>query len=259
MSDAICNQPDCEKPVKVKTSGMCGAHYQAARKRGEHTPGFRWIGEDGLRMVCEYLDCERDVKARGLCAMHYGRALAGKRPKKGFRETKWVNPDGSRKVCSVEDCESEVLARGVCSAHYHAEWKIGTDREPLPAKICPVPTCGRKMVNRATLCGRCNQARWRYGLSAEGWLGMNRNYRCSNLECGATERLHIDHDHSCSCQGLLKRSNQVSCGACVRGWLCRSCNLGLGYFRDDPRLLQGIKNYAEQWKTPSEEGASRET
>ncbi len=36
----------------------------------------------------------------------------------------------------------------------------------------------------------------------------------------------IDHDHSC-CDRRTP-SGIVSCGECVRGLLCRSCNLGIG-------------------------------
>lgn len=45
-------------------------------------------------------------------------------------------------------------------------------------------------------------------------------------------RLHVDHDHSCCPAGAR------SCGKCIRGLLCRTCNTGLGMFYDDPdRLL----------------------
>ena len=48
--------------------------------------------------------------------------------------------------------------------------------------------------------------------------------------CGSTELLAVDHDHSC-CPG------QKTCGDCVRGVLCKTCNVGLGMFQDDPLLL----------------------
>jgi hypothetical protein len=51
------------------------------------------------------------------------------------------------------------------------------------------------------------------------------------------KRLACDHDHSC-CPG------PVSCGRCVRGLLCRSCNRDvLGHLKDDVAALQRAIDY----------------
>jgi hypothetical protein len=54
-------------------------------------------------------------------------------------------------------------------------------------------------------------------------------------EFGHSENLmHIDHDHVT--------------GA-VRSLLCRRCNHGLGFFRENPELLERAANYVRRFKT----------
>lgn len=61
--------------------------------------------------------------------------------------------------------------------------------------------------------------------------------------CGATEPgrtyWHVDHDHTC-CPGSEK-----TCGNCVRGILCGTCNIGLGAFKDDPDRLTSAARYLQ--------------
>lgn len=252
MTEETCVAEGCNRPVEIKLSKMCRKHYLREYKKGTHTRAVRWTNPDGTRMSCMFLGCDSPVQTRGLCGKHYQAANAGKKPPKGFRQTKWTNPDGTRMACTHEDCEEPIFVKGLCKAHYHANWKVGTDREPKPQTYCPVRGCGREKINRRDVCAKCNRDRWRYGLSVEDWIEMNlpENRVCSNTECKSVEILHVDHDHSCECQGSFGAKDRVSCGKCVRGWLCRSCNLGLGYFKDDPDLLRGIISYVENWKAP---------
>src|SRR5690606_4327761 len=48
---------------------------------------------------------------------------------------------------------------------------------------------------------------------------------------GRRKRLSVDHDHSC-CNG------PKSCGKCVRGLLCTTCNKFLGWIRDNPQAME---------------------
>lgn len=66
-----------------------------------------------------------------------------------------------------------------------------------------------------------------YGIADESVLGERK---CGI--CGTTDgRLHVDHCHT---------TGQV------RGLLCRTCNIGLGHFKDSPELLGLAAAYLNQ-------------
>ena len=52
---------------------------------------------------------------------------------------------------------------------------------------------------------------------------------------------NLDHDHDC-CSG------SKTCGKCIRGILCRDCNLALGMVKDDPCILRGLLSYLELYQ-----------
>lgn len=52
---------------------------------------------------------------------------------------------------------------------------------------------------------------------------------------------YLDHDHQC-CAG------KNSCGTCIRGVLCNTCNRALGFFKDDLQTLQAAVRYLEMEK-----------
>lgn len=78
--------------------------------------------------------------------------------------------------------------------------------------------------------------RRKFGLSreeAERFLALSET-GCSVCGRLATGRdLHADHCHD---SGKL------------RGWLCGSCNLGLGRFTDDPAILRAAADYVERYR-----------
>lgn len=65
---------------------------------------------------------------------------------------------------------------------------------------------------------------------------------CGHVPTADEPRLAVDHDHAC-CPTPKK-----SCGRCVRGLLCASCNHGLGRFRDRPDLLRRAAEYLQAQK-----------
>lgn len=75
---------------------------------------------------------------------------------------------------------------------------------------------------------------WMYRLTAKEYADilLKQNNKCANNACNVkstdARNLDVDHDHATGK---------------VRGLLCRFCNTGLGNFRDNLQLLQGIQDY----------------
>jgi len=68
--------------------------------------------------------------------------------------------------------------------------------------------------------------------------------------CGTTEsgqksgEWHVDHDHAC----CPHRRDGRTCGNCIRGILCRACNLTLGNAKDDPERLRRLATYLDNYE-----------
>ena len=82
----------------------------------------------------------------------------------------------------------------------------------------------------------------RFNITDEQYDEMlaKQNSKCVICEKDLLERIAIDHNHSC-CEG------RYSCGKCVRGILCTNCNLGLGNFKDNPKILIAAAKYLNKY------------
>lgn len=81
----------------------------------------------------------------------------------------------------------------------------------------------------------------RYNLTVDKYNALlaAQNGLCAIAGC-SNKPTDIDHDHSC-CSGAY------SCGKCVRGLLCRSCNLALGLINDDIVKVAGLQTYLSEF------------
>jgi hypothetical protein len=95
-----------------------------------------------------------------------------------------------------------------------------------------------------------------YGLTPEKYDALyaaqgGRCFICQRATGTGKVRLSVDHDHSCC-------PDSKSCGACVRGLLCRPCNRDvLGHLRDEVAAFKRAIDYLSdppakrvlQWKS----------
>lgn len=78
-----------------------------------------------------------------------------------------------------------------------------------------------------------------YGLTLEDFREMLKKQEGKCYLCGASDpkgrgkNFHVDHDH---------KTNRV------RALLCSTCNMGLGFLRDDPELMRKAAEYVESFR-----------
>lgn len=168
-------------------------------------------------------------------------------------------------TCIERDCDNPVFIkkRQLCRKHYaraHYAGEIGTRRRHAVTAMEGAKT------GFCQLCGPEVPIRWRSRGLAECQMGLRETKRCHkyrlehnvfmamldecNWCCEICDRpidqitAHVDHDHAC-CSG---EKGKRTCGRCVRGLLCRFCNVGIGMLKDDPAVALAAALYLEARK-----------
>lgn len=139
------------------------------------------------------------------------------------------------KSCSVDDCTKPNYSQNMCRLHYERVRRNGHTN--------------RKIKVSSTEPYRLKEIRYRYSIDID-WYLSKVNGPCDI--CGEKpydNALHIDHDHSCC-------GNVGSCGQCVRGLVCASCNTHLrhwdkGTIRQANHLMEQVKAYIERYQQRS--------
>ena len=167
--------------------------------------------------ICSFDGCDRPHHSIGLCTTHWAQR------KRGVP----LQPIGYYKPSLVRDSE------GRKKCFRCAEWKTESE-------FYAHPKANDKLNGVCKHCVRMEKTEKQYNLPT-GWVAEQLN-RLDNVcpVCSMSKsRWAVDHDHSC-CLG------QSSCGSCVRGLICRECNILLGMANDTPEILEGAARYLRE-------------
>jgi hypothetical protein len=101
----------------------------------------------------------------------------------------------------------------------------------------------RRERGKASNCIEC--AHWRTVKAAYGitraeweWLYSLTEGRCTLCDEDDPVNFAVDHDHSCC-------GNTRACKKCIRGMLCRNCNMMIGKVEQKPALRQRFVDYLD--------------
>lgn len=166
--------------------------------------------------TCSFDGCDNSIKCKELCSGHHSQFLRGQtlsilgKGIKYWNEVDLNTPSGY-KVC--RSClETKLLTEF-------------SNTKPSRSKDGRHAYC--------LVCSRFKEKLWKYGITKDEYVSLYefQNGCCAicNLELPfMTRDTHLDHCHS---------TNKI------RGILCRSCNVGLGNFGDNPELLESAALY----------------
>lgn len=261
----FCDFKDCDR--KHYANGLCQSH-DTQRKRGLELRALSTYMRTAPlkeKVPCTFDGCDKPSRYKGLCSGHNNQMNRGQE----LRPLRPRNANGSEVSCTFNDCRNNTRggAHGLCRGHYRQrlsgsdlsalpDWNDNLSRDDEGRKRCAdcrdwLPEDrfhkdSHRPDGLVSNCAGCIRARMlvrTYGVTLETYNRILSEQGGGCAICGDPESsdgssLAVDHDHTCC-------SSARSCGKCVRGLLCRSCNQGLGNYRDRPDLLRGAASYLE--------------
>lgn len=159
-----------------------------------------------------------------------------------------------------EDCSLPAVLKGLCKKHYARQWRVAN---PEVARAASRKWQARQRAENGDALreyrrnyarqwnkdnpgrARDNDLRKKYGFDfSEVLARVVRQRGCAG--CGGQfDKWVVDHDHSCC-------ATEDTCGSCVRGILCRGCNVTLGNTKDSPETLRRLAGYIESYREVSQ-------
>ena len=214
-----CEFPGCDR--KNKCRGLCDGHCQqasAGRPLTPLRPCVRYV--PGRKCFVPGCDREGSRGCGGLCSTHRLHQLRGKSFGK-LRHKRYEKGE----TCVFPGCAGIVQSRGLCTAHYR-QWWFGKGLRPLYQTKAPD---GQSLGEHHHMLKR------KFGIGSKEYAEMLEQQDGVCAICKKADsynrRFSVDHNHA---------TNKI------RGLLCGNCNQGIGFFYDDPALLEAAAEYVRR-------------
>lgn len=264
---AKCSVEVCDRAAEH--IGLCGGHYSRKRTGGDMTTPIN--GPYRPKPDCLVEGCPNVSRTVGLCGTHYTRSIKGLDIQAPVEQKR--RPGDPLPECSVEGCARPFRTKGMCSMHYTRTW-LGKDvldpirstarpgtrtaRDERGRKQCsecehwkpessfgPMGRSGDGLRAHCRECARSVTMRQKYGISL---IEFDMHFAAQGYACAICESTDpkgrdwwcVDHDHACC-------PTATTCGKCIRGIVCDSCNVGLARFDDSVEQLRSAAEYLERF------------
>lgn len=185
--------------------------------------------------TCIQDDCDQPRRVRGLCERHYSKARwAGNIDEVGL--PRHPSRGGGKIANPVTDVDTEART---CTCHIHgpgSRLRVRLRKAGRVVYLCrqcdrgPGDHRGGKGVSSVE-ARRAAYLRSKYGMTVEEYEIRIQAQQGMCLIC----RAEIDESN-----GAVDHCHNLGH---VRGILCRRCNIGLGWFNDDPELVARATKY----------------
>lgn len=175
-----------------------------------------------------------------------------------------------KRKCKIKNCKNDIHSLGLCTKHYTRQRRYDSTDKPKTKSE-------QLLLTNSSYCPSCEKVKSikEFNKDKQTFNGFSTYCKLCNNKKGKTRyKLHKDEYKS---YGLIKKfgitledynillNNQDGvCAICeksqfgkalavdhchktkvIRGLLCDSCNLGLGKFNDDKKLINKASKYLE--------------
>lgn len=273
MTSHLCSANDCDKPINAR--GLCKRHYTRwLREQVNGVPDRIYQPAKGRACIAD--DCGAPVRCKGMCNRHYERSIRKRDQCPGCDRPKQPTSE----LCMECHRRADAIVR-----HFVDEKVCPGCQRTLPVESFPWRAGDGNRWKRRSRCRSCDASetrernaalepeekkkrrdasrqreKQRHDEDPEYALRLRIRQSCRTLgldfatvmsawgkrghaceicqrtpsETGRPARMTIDHDHA---TGEF------------RGFLCGSCNTGLGMLQDSPELLRGALDYLSRHAT----------